>query len=321
MESTLLIDLFPGLSKEWDISKNIVELSSVSYGTALKAWWICQFGHSFQQKVNNRTAGNQGCPYCSGQKVLVGVTDLSTTHPELAREWSNQNSKNVTEVSKGSDYQAIWDVSSCGHTYKSRVSRRVAGHGCSVCSGHTVISGVNDLESNSPGLTNEWDRTKNILHPSEVLFRSSSRYHWICSKCSHQWSTSVRSRTVLGTGCPRCIDSNNPQVVTAIAKILGVDTINIRLDEVKWPTGQRLEVDILVGQDTVIEYDGDYWHTNKIDIDTRKTEILLAAGYRVIRLREPRVPLLEIEHKNLTQKQVKWSLDNHYWGLVLEEVL
>ena len=45
----------------------------------------------------------------------------------------------------------------------------------------------------------------------------------------------------------------------------------------------------------MIEYDGSYWHQDKADIDRAKSMDLLAAGYRVIRLREHPLRSLEID--------------------------
>ncbi|MGM7696804.1 DUF559 domain-containing protein [Microbacterium sp. A84] len=52
---------------------------------------------------------------------------------------------------------------------------------------------------------------------------------------------------------------------------------------------------------TVVEYDGSYWHADKVELDTDKSRDLLAAGYRVIRLREYPLPPLEIEDPGYTE--------------------
>jgi hypothetical protein len=61
-------------------------------------------------------------------------------------------------------------------------------------------------------------------------------------------------------------------------------------------------VDILIedagdGRPLVIEYDGAYWHSAaaKEAVDMAKTRDLLAAGYRVVRLRETPLEGLGIE--------------------------
>ncbi|MFS8204689.1 hypothetical protein ACLVWQ_39200 [Streptomyces sp. CWNU-52B] len=44
-------------------------------------------------------------------------------------------------------------------------------------------------------------------------------------------------------------------------------------------------------QKLAIEYDGSYWHADKVDLDIEKSLDLLAAGYLVARLSEHPLPL------------------------------
>jgi len=314
-----LADARPEVAKEWHPTLNSVGPNEVSYGSRMSAWWMCSIGHEYLQRVNNRTAGNQGCPFCSGRRVLKGFNDLATTHPWIADEWSPKNTKQVSDFSAGSDFPALWDVVRCGHTYRSRISRRVAGHGCSVCAGHCVQEGVNDLLSRHPEVAEEWDPIKNDISASKVLFKSSKVFHWTCKTCHYSWSTSVRARVILGSGCPACVTTNNPKVVQVIAEFLPGSLVNQRLEEIRWPTGQRLSVDILWGTH-VIEYDGDRWHVGKEATDTLKTKILVENGYKVFRLREGRCSLLNFEHPDFTQIKVKWTLDHEYWTEALSRL-
>jgi len=63
--------------------------------------------------------------------------------------------------------------------------------------------------------------------------------------------------------------------------------------------------DILIDPDgaapTVVEYDGAYFHGDKLELDSDKSLDLLAAGYRVVRLREHPLPLLHIEAEYYTE--------------------
>ena len=77
---------------------------------------------------------NRGCPYCSGNKVLVGFNDLYTTHPELATQWHPTRNKNLTvfDVSAGSN-RKVWWLGKCGHEWQSVICSRASGCGCSAC--------------------------------------------------------------------------------------------------------------------------------------------------------------------------------------------
>ena len=55
-----------------------------------------------------------------------------------------------------------------------------------------------------PVIAKEWHPTKNgELSPDQVLFGSSTKVWWKCSK-NHEWTTSVNSRTNFNSGCPYC---------------------------------------------------------------------------------------------------------------------
>ena len=67
-----------------------------------------------------------------------------------------------------------------------------------------IIFGVNDLQTVSPEIANEWHPTKNgDVKPSEVGHASSIKRWWL-GKCGHEWETSVAARTNCGAGCPIC---------------------------------------------------------------------------------------------------------------------
>jgi len=66
------------------------------------------------------------------------------------------------------------------------------------------------------------------------------------------------------------------------------------------------------GVRVVVEYDGAYFHgTHRPEVwenDLAKTRALLDAGYLVVRLRENKLPLLDIEHSRLLQTNFPHTL-------------
>jgi hypothetical protein len=66
---TSLAFRFPELLKEWDYERNKKDPSNVTYGSGLKAWWICSNGHSYPATVCDRTGRRKnGCPDCKYYK-------------------------------------------------------------------------------------------------------------------------------------------------------------------------------------------------------------------------------------------------------------
>ena len=88
---------YTNLMEEWNWAKNEeLELkpTNVSYGSALKVWWICKEGHQWQDSPNHRSRG-RGCPICSHKSRYVNKTknwleqkgSLAKVNPILASEW------------------------------------------------------------------------------------------------------------------------------------------------------------------------------------------------------------------------------------------
>ena len=76
---------FPEIAKYWDFERNNgLQPSQVFAHSDKMVWWKCDKGHSYQMVVNNKTGKYlQGCPICSGKKVIPGINDIGTTHPSV----------------------------------------------------------------------------------------------------------------------------------------------------------------------------------------------------------------------------------------------
>ena len=77
------------LMAEWNWEKNNdlnFDPKTLTLGSNKKVWWKCAKGHQWEATIANRING-RGCPYCAGQKVLIGYNDLQTVNPILANEW------------------------------------------------------------------------------------------------------------------------------------------------------------------------------------------------------------------------------------------
>ena len=128
--------LFPELLKEWDYSKNTIKPDEVTKGTHKKIWWICSNNHSYEATIPARRRGT-GCPYCSGNKILVGFNDLATTNPELLEKWNYEknNKLGITPKSISKSYsKKVWWKCKNGHEYQRHVYNERKGSGrCPIC--------------------------------------------------------------------------------------------------------------------------------------------------------------------------------------------
>lgn len=194
--------LYPEIAKQWDIEKN-GEIPALSKSSNRKVWWNCEKGHSWQASVEIRTRGT-GCPYCAGQKLLVGFNDLRSTHPDIAAEWHPTKNGDVTPEMVGpNNKDDYWWICREGHEWQARPHNRTMNNtGCPYCYGRIAIKGKNDLATTSPELTKEWHPTKNKLKPDKVKDYSHNKVWWLCEN-GHEWQATIYSRQN-GNGCPYC---------------------------------------------------------------------------------------------------------------------
>jgi hypothetical protein len=182
----------PELAKEadgWDPN-------TITAGSESKLTWICELGHQYVASVYKRAKRDQGCPYCSNQKLLVGFNDLATTNPQLAREASDWDPN--SEVA-GSAKKKYW-ICELGHRWEAVIRERHRSNlGCPFCSNHKILLGYNDLCSTHPEIAAEasgWD-------PSTVVAGSERKKSWLCP-IGHIYSANIRDRTRVDSSCPYC---------------------------------------------------------------------------------------------------------------------
>lgn len=108
-------------------------------------------------------------------------------------------------ITSGSSRNIWWFCEKGHHWQQAPWVRTVHGSGCPVCAGKKIVSGDNDLQTLFPDIAEEWHSTKNIdLLPDQVSPYTHRKAWWKCSKCGHEWSAVVKSRTSGGSGCPVC---------------------------------------------------------------------------------------------------------------------
>ena len=126
----------PDLAKSWNPIKNDgLKPSDVTVGSPKKVWWKCEKGHEWQASIASRSRGN-GCPFCSGKKVLTGFNDLAKRRPDLLKEWDY--AKNIgVDPTLITEHHAkkVWWKCEKGHEWQATVDSRSSGHNCPYCNG------------------------------------------------------------------------------------------------------------------------------------------------------------------------------------------
>ena len=188
-----LATLKPNIAKqayEWDPTTTTVSSDRIEK-------WKCPLGHIYTASVKDRNKGTK-CSVCAGKQIIVGVNDLTTTEPNVAKEAYGWDPATVTRGSANKKQK--WKCP-LGHIYKATPAARTRkdgkNSGCGICNGKTIQVGFNDLSFTNPELArqaNGWD-------PHTVTAGSGKILSWKCAE-GHEWKAVVSSRKI--SGCPTC---------------------------------------------------------------------------------------------------------------------
>ena len=197
----------PDLLEQWDYEKNVgIKPEYVSEFSNRKIWWKCPKCHqSYLMKVVDRTGEKQSnCPICAGKRIVVGINDFASRHPDLLNEWDYERNTISPQAIVSSSKKKIWWKCPNGHNYQTSVYSRTGLHtNCPYCA-HQKSDGTNGFPVSYPELLEEWDYERNSVDPYSVLPFSNKKYHWICKTCGYKWQATLTGRTREHKGCPLC---------------------------------------------------------------------------------------------------------------------
>lgn len=293
-----LATLFPHLAKEWDHTENQIDINSVVMGGTQQIHWICsKCQNKWVATVRMRTQRGTGCPECAKKssanrriETLVakvgGITD-----PLLLKEWNQAKNEKLglfpEKLTQYSNKKVWWKCLACNYEWQATINNRSRrGDACPVCSNRVVLTGINDLSTTHPYLTEEWDYEVNgDLLPQKVTYGMGKKVGWQCP-LGHKYKATILHRSS-GTNCPICNAGRQTsfaeQAVFYYVKKLYPDAIN-RYKDI-FDNGMELDIyipEIHYG----IEYDGSFWHKqNKYKREKRKYDICKSNGIKLIRLK------------------------------------
>lgn len=252
--------LRPEIARMWHPTKNdSLTPHDVTTRSSKRVYWLCENEHEFSARVAEMTRDTRvhKCAICAGRKILPGVNDLHSKHPEIATQCANTSDMTL---SPGSHEVIDWKCDKEGHgIWRATAKDRVQGHGCPWCSGRNVTVGVNDLVTHRPDLLAEWDSPANDRQPVDCSYGSHYLAAWVCSE-EHQWKATVHSRAISKQGCPTCKSSAGERsLYDHVVSLLGDKSLVIHHDR---SLLVKKELDIYVPSlNIAIEYNGLYWHS------------------------------------------------------------
>lgn len=213
-----LANLYPDIAQYWNYDRNQeITPDNVTSNSNFSAWWKCKHGHEWRALVSNmvrnhakhKNQSTNGCPYCSGKKVIPGETDLKTLSPMLSEQWNYERNNDLCpETFSAHSNKKVWWRCHLGHEWVTTINSRYSGgYGCPYCADRRILPGYNDLATRCPHLIEEWNFSKNAqIDPTKIGSKSKEKVWWKCTFCGHEWLTSVAVRT-RGSKCPNCSKS------------------------------------------------------------------------------------------------------------------
>ena len=189
----------PGLAAEWHPNKNgPLYPNQIMPKSSRKVWWLGKCGHEWEATVANRKSGN-GCPFCSGRKILKGFNDLATVNSKLAAEWHPTKNGDLSpdQVTAGSGKKVWWVCSKCGNEWKAVISNRSQGSNCPLCSHpHEKKSDRQFLE--------ELAANNSKIVPLEPYVDNRTKILVRCGECGYKWKAAPGAILDNPNRCPRC---------------------------------------------------------------------------------------------------------------------
>lgn len=269
----------PELSKEWDYSKNSKTPSEYSQYSNKKAWWTCKSNHSWEAIISNRSKGS-GCLECAkltrGENISKIKNKDNTPLSDnkiLMKDFCILNSYNP--YIKGSSYQSkvLWICSICSKSWIARINKRIKGNGCPSCWSlnkggeyvRSIVKSQGSIFETNPEVEEYWNYEKNEYYnidPSKISAGSHSYAYWHCPKCNNSWKAIIKSLTIRGSRCSKCINktSKGEKELFSFIKNLHKDAVQNNRIIIK-----PKELDIYIpSKRLAIEYNGEYWHSNEV---------------------------------------------------------
>lgn len=179
-----LASQYPDVAEEWDYEANFPLCpEEVPYASLKKVEWKCKEGHTWNAIIETRTRRGRGCPICSGKKIIPGVNDMATKHPELVAMLHPTMNGDFDPCTSAPQVnrKLYWQCpNNEEHVYAMTPGNVLRGEKCPYCQNRKVLAGDNDLQTTHPELIKEWDWEKNDFLPSEVTYGSKRTAHWKC---------------------------------------------------------------------------------------------------------------------------------------------
>lgn len=164
----------------------------------------CENGHEGFWDVRAIARNGGTCPICDNRKIMTGVNDLKTTHPELVKKLIPEIKKTAGDILYKEDKYLECVCPTCGGTYSDSMKNINDGiDNCPYCAGKKILTGYNDLSTVHPELMNRL--SPDIKDSADKIVCKEDKYlSWICPTCGGEYIDSIGNLVKDIDNCPFC---------------------------------------------------------------------------------------------------------------------
>lgn len=249
----------------------------------------------------------------------------------------------INKITEGSGKKIVWQcVDDSKHLWEVNTNNRVyyKNFGCPICAGsgkyspprnprtlsesNKSLGSIKELKTSKllfteqPELFKQIDSTKNSsINLTELTQNSGKKIIWTCRVCDKNWKASPNDRVRYNTGCPHCAKiihgQGTSKLENSFAELISnhesfTKAIQGSKTGVTFESGIECTCDVITlhkqtFRPIIFELDGEYFHKDKVELDTYKTRQWLEKlpNILVVRVRTGDLEFLDIDHENLLQ--------------------
>jgi rubrerythrin len=215
-----LLTAYPRISDIWDYDRNGRGPEEIYNSNSKHHAFVCDKGHHYSATIQQVVDNDFSCLICDNIKFDAGINSLAVLKPELAKEWSPNNTRGADTVRPTDRMSALWKCPDCVGEYSTAIwDRDIGDESCPYCANRKILPKLNDLRTTHPDLVSEWSPNNDKV-PERYWKKSSEYVKWICHVCHGEYSAIIKNREYNDYACPYC---NRGELLTGFNDLATTD--------------------------------------------------------------------------------------------------
>ena len=225
---------------------------------------IC--GYQWNPTPNNLLKGS-GCPACANNirgSIESLIEKLETVNPSILV---------IDNSYVNSDTGVLCMCKVCGYQWKSTPYHLLSGHKCPTC--------TNRRKYTTQEFIDKLYRVNKDIIILDEYNGNKKKISCECRLCGHRWKA-IPNNLLNGSGCPNCNHASTSFaeqfIFEALKQAFGKNEVTARNRKI---IGKELDI-YLPSYNYAVEFNGWYWHQNKIEKDKEKALKCKEKGIKIL---------------------------------------